>query len=191
MNNNGKRIVPRNSSSNDTDTLVDPGSLGPTFMDQTGCRCTLQETLGKEAWGCHYLFDFSDLFSVPTEATQTGMVVWFFATNQSDPVSLQDLPNSNRNPPDITTSYIIQGGEFVKSPSLDGPFLDDLTCSGKNDTKSSADYYRILATASVSSASECWQPGTVALKIQNVTQWNATGCSLGFLCKSVNPNAKR
>ncbi len=183
--------VPQNLSSNDTDILDDPGSLGPTFMDETECRCTLQEKLGKEAWGCYQIWVFSDLFSVPTEATQTGQGIWFFATNQSDPVSLQELPNSNRNPPDITTSYIIQGGEFVKRTSLDDVFLDDSTCSGKNDTKSSADYYKMLATASVSSASECWQPGTVALKIQNVTQWNATGCSLGFLCKFVIPNAKR
>ncbi len=177
--------VSQNFSSNDIDSLDDPGSLGPTFIDETECRCHLQEALGKEAWRCSHI-DETDPFSVG---------IWFFAINQSDPVSLQDLPNSNRNPPNMSTSFIIDDKEgdlkFMKLTSLSDPPLDNSTCTGKNDTKSSSDYYRMLAPALVSSGSECWQPGTVALVIQNVTQWNATGCSLGFLCKFVNPNAKR
>ncbi len=193
--------VPQNLSSNDTDTpdennfLDDTETPGPVFIDKAECRCTLQETLGTVAWRCIHIQEISDLFVEPTGTDQSGK--WFFATNQSDPASLQDLPNSNRNPPNITTSYAIEGDKeedwrFVEftSPS-DLTDLDGAICSGKNDTESSSAYYRYLATVKVSSESECWQPGTVALLIQNTTQWNATGCSLGFLCKLNNLNAKR
>lgn len=153
---------------------------GPLFADDGGCRCALQEALDRESWRC-IANTTIDIYS-----GQTGK--WFFAVNQTNPASLHDLPNSDTNPPNVGTSYFVQGqgqsAEFVvvtlKNETTD---LEDMTCSGKNDTKASSALYEYLAVSETDSLSPCWQPGTIALILQNASEWNATGCNLGFLCK--------
>lgn len=159
---------------------------GPTLIDDGGCTCALQEQLSTEAWRC--------LANTTTNiySGQTGK--WFFAINQTNPASLRDSPNSDSNPPNVTTSYAIQGygkkAEFVAITSSNEPAdLGDVTCSGKNDTKASSAFYRFATTSRVESLSPCWQPGIVPLTIQNASEWNATGCNLGFFCKCGSPTA--
>lgn len=169
--------------SSSTDMQILP--QGPLFIDDGGCICALQEELGKEAWRC-----------VANSTTiyfgQTGK--WFFAVNQSNPASLRELPNSASNPPNLATSYIIQGegqneGFVDSSLENEDTDLEDLTCSGENDTEASTTLYRYLAASATLSLSPCWQPGTIALIIQNASEWNATGCNLGFFCEYPCPNA--
>lgn len=160
-------------------------SFGPLFADDEECMCALQFELGKEAWRCLANFT-SNIYS-----GQTGK--WFFAVNQANPASLQKPINSDSNPPDVGTAYVIQGdghnGEFVdithEKPSI---ALGDMTCSGNNDTEVSSALYKHLPAARYLSA--CWQPGTTPLIIQNASEWNATGCNLGFLCK-YSPDVSR
>ena len=153
---------------------------GPLFIDDEKCTCALQEEIGKEAWRC-IANSTANIYS-----GQTGK--WFFALNQSNPESLRALPNSASNPPDVATSYIIQSeGQNEKFEEItrenQPPDPDDQDCSGKNDTEASANLYRFLVVSATDSASPCWQPGTIALSIQNASEWNATGCNLGFLCE--------
>ena len=157
-----------------------PQPTGPTLIDNGGCRCALQEELNTEAWRC-IANPTTDIYS-----GQTGK--WFFAANQSDSASLHDSPNSDSNPPNVTTSYDIEGvgqnAEFVVTPSFNETMdLGDVICTGKNDTNASAAFYKLVAISVTESLSPCWQPGIIALAIQNASDWNATGCNLGFLCK--------
>lgn len=159
---------------------------GPIFADEGGCRCALQEALAKESWRC-IANTTSNIYS-----GQTGK--WFFAVNQASPASLQEPKNSDSNPPDVGTSYVIEGegqnAEFVvitsKNETTD---LGDMICSGKNDTEASSTLYKYLAASTSESLYPCWQPGTTPLIIQNASEWNATGCNLGFLCKCASPDA--
>ena len=153
---------------------------GPLFADDKGCRCALQEELGKESWRC-IANATSNIYS-----GQSGK--WLFAVNQSDTASLHDPINSNSNPPDADILYVIddteQNAKFVLStPQNEISDLPDMICSGKNDTDASSTLYKLMAVSMTESLSPCWQPGIMALILQNVSQWNATGCNLGFLCK--------
>ncbi|KAL9066079.1 MAG: hypothetical protein Q9161_007804 [Pseudevernia consocians] len=168
--------------------ITETQPTGPLFVDNGGCRCALQETLGKESWRC-IANTTSNIYS-----GQTGR--WFFAADQDDPASLQELPNSDSNPPNLGTSYVIEGegqnAEFVlitsKNETTD---LGDITCSAKNDSDASSYLYQFMAVSATDSLSPCWQPGTIPLIIQNARQWNAKGCNLGFLCECANSNAPR
>ena len=153
---------------------------GPNFIDEEGCRCALQEELGTEAWRC--TTNMTNVYS-----GQTGK--WFFAVNQNNPASLHDSPNSDSNPPNVTSSYFIEGeGRAAGFVVITTPFdedtdPEDAKCSGKNDTEASANFYRLLASSTTMSSSPCWQPGVFPLAIQNASSWNATGCLPGFFCK--------
>ena len=158
---------------------------GPIFIDDEGCRCALQEELGTAAWRCTDSPDDDDIYS-----GERGK--WFFATNQTDPASLQALPNSERNPPVLHPSYVLseegQTTTFeVIDPSYEFSSLD--SCTGRNDTDASANFYRLLVTSKMMSPSPCWQPGIIAVAVQNASAWNATGCNLGFYCKCSEPKA--
>lgn len=160
--------------------ITETQPTGPLFVDDGGCRCALQEALGKDSWRC-IANTTSNIYS-----GQTGR--WFFAVDQADPGSLQELPNSDSNPPDVGTSYIIDGvgqnAEFVViTQQNETTDFQDTTCSGKNDTKASSNLYKFMAVSMTESFSPCWQPGITPIVIQNASQWNATGCSLGFFCK--------
>ena len=166
--------------------VVEAQPIGPTLIDDGGCTCALQEQLSTEAWRC--------LANMTTNiySGQTGK--WFFALNQTDPASLLDLPNSDSNPPNVTTSYAIKDfgnkAQFVAITSSNEPAdLGDVTCSGKNDTKASTAFYKYAASSGIESLSPCWQPGITPLTIQNASEWNATGCNLGFFCKCTSPCA--
>ena len=157
--------------------------IGPTFIDDEECICTLQEKLNIEVWRC---------IDSPIDNISEWTGKWFFAVNQTDSVSLRDPLNSDRNPPNLTTSYVIEGdgqnAKFALITSSDNTTdFDDSTCSGKKDTKASSVYYRYAAIPAVSSLIPCWQPGIIALMIQNASEWNATGCNLGFFCKCFSP----
>lgn len=161
---------------------------GPTLIDDAGCRCALQEELDTEAWRC-ILYPFDNIYS-----GQDGK--WFFAVNKTNRHSLNDSPNSDKNPPNLTRSYIIKENgrdrEFaVVTPSDEYADSDVATCSGRNDTEASSAFYRYIAATLVHSLSPCWQPGVLPLAIQNASEWNATGCNIGFLCKYASPIAWR
>lgn len=168
-------------------SIVEAQPKGPTFIDDGGCRCALQEELNTEAWRCT---------ANPTDNIYSGHAgKWFFAVSQTNHNSLKDSPNSDTNPPNLTRSYIIKGnGQHAKfavmTPSDEATEIGDATCSGKNDTKASSAFYRYIATPLVESSSPCWQPGIIPLAIQNASEWNATGCNRGFLCKYTTPIAK-
>lgn len=159
--------------------VTDTQPKGPLFADDGGCRCALQEALDRESWRC-IANTTSNIYS-----GQTGK--WFLAVNQANPASLQESTNSDSNPPNVSTPYVIRGEgqnpEFVDiSSTTDTTALGDMTCSGKNDTEASSTLYKYIAE-STELLSQCWQPGTTPLIIQNASQWIATGCNLGFLCK--------
>ena len=165
--------------------ITETQPTGPLFADDGQCRCALQEALNTEAWRC---------IANATSNIYTGQTgKWFLAANQTNPKSLQEPANSGNNPPDIGTSYIIEGeGQDAKfvvvTPQNQGMDLGDITCSGKNDTRASSALYRFLAAATIDSLSPCWQPGITPLLLQNASDWNATGCNLGFLCECISPN---
>ena len=133
-------------SRNKSSSIMDGQPKGPTLIDDEGCRCALQEELDTEAWRC--IANTTDnIYS-----GQTGK--WFFAVNKTDRNSLKDSPKSNINPPTLTTSYIIKGNgqdaEFaVITPSDEAADFKDATCSGRNDTKASSAFYRLIATSQV------------------------------------------
>lgn len=161
---------------------------GPVFTDDGGCRCALQEALGKDSWRC-IANTTSDIYS-----GQTGK--WFFAVNQTDPTSLQEPFNSDSNPPDVNASYVIQNegqnAEFVViTPQNETTDLGDVICSGKNDTDASSALYKYAAVSTSESLSPCWQPGTIALVLRNASEWNATGCNLGFLCECASSTTQK
>ena len=155
---------------------------GPVFIDDEECKCALQEKLDANAWRC-----VADL----TRNIYSGQKgKWFFAVNQTSHGSLKDSPNSDNNPPNLTRSYIIKGNqqdmEFaVITPSDEAAHLEDGNCTATNDTQASSVLYQYIgiATSLMNMSSACWQPGNTPLTIQNASEWNATGCNLGFLCK--------
>ena len=161
---------------------------GPILIDGEECRCALQEELDIKAWRC--IADLThDIYS-----GQRGK--WFFAVDQTSQSSLNDPPNSDTNPPNLTRSYIIKGNgqdmEFaILTPSDKVADLEDGNCTGSNDTEASSALYLYiaLATSLVNSSTPCWQPWNIPLTIQNASEWNATGCNLGFLCKYASPFA--
>lgn len=167
--------------SNDfTSGVTENQPTGPLFADDKGCRCALQEELGKESWRC-IANATSNIY-----LGQSGK--WLFAVNQSDTASLHEPINSNSNPPDLDILYVIddtgQNANFVLStPQNANSDLSDLICSGRNDTDASSSLYKLLAVSMTESPSPCWQPGIIPLILQNASQWNATGCNLGFLCE--------
>ena len=174
-------MEPENSSHILSSNLTENEPTGPVFIDDELCECALQEKLGKQAWKCFTNETADELY-----VGQTGK--WFFAVNQTDAALLRDPINSDSNPPDLNVSYIIEGqgpsAEFVKMTSKNGTKdPDDAYCTGKNDTEASSTLYTFLAAYAITSRSPCWQPGTVARLLQSASAWNATGCSLGFLCK--------
>ena len=175
-------------SQNTSSNMMEIQPKGPTLIDDGGCRCALQEELDTEAWRC---------IANTTDNIYSGHTgKWFFAVNKANRNSLKDSPNSDINPPNLTRSYIIKGNgqdtEFaVNTPSDEATDIQDATCSGRNDTKASSAFYRYIATSLVESSSPCWQPGVIPLTIQNASEWNATGCNLGFLCKYASPIAWR
>ena len=160
------------SNSQNTSTAVNQIlPLGPIFVDEDACLCALLQELETEAWKCTRNMT-NDVYS-----GQTGM--WFFATNQTDPASLHAPPNSDRNPPNVTTSYFIDGeGQDAKFVAFNEDF-----CSGVNDTEASSDLYELIPTSIMASTYLCWQPDAIGFVIQDASGWNATGCNLGFLCK--------
>lgn len=166
---------------------------GPIFADDEDCMCALQEALGKDSWRC-VANETSNIYS-----GQTGK--WFLAVNQSNPASLQESPNSDSNPPDVDTSYVIKGegqnakfqkitsqnrtAELDEITSPNGTAeLGDMACSGKNDTEASSALYKYLAVSMTESLEPCWQMGITPLILQNASSWNAMGCNLGFFCMS-------
>ena len=172
---------PKNSSHDLPANLTDNQPRGPVFIDDELCECALQEQLGKQAWKCFTNETADELY-----VGQTGK--WFFAVNQTNAALLRDPINSDSNPPDLDTPYVIDGqgpsAAFVKMTSKnDTKDPDDAYCTGKNDTEASSTLYTFLAAYAITSPSPCWQPGTVARLLQSASAWNATGCSLGFLCK--------
>lgn len=159
---------------------------GPLFADDKGCRCALQEELGKESWRC-IANATSNIYS-----GQSGK--WLFAVNQSNTASLHEPINSDSNPPDVGTLYVIddaeQNAKFVLStPQNEVSDLPDMICSGKNATEASSTLYKLIAVSMTESLSPCWQPGIIPLIMQNASQWNVTGCNLGFLCKCASSRA--
>lgn len=167
-------------SQNVSESVAQSQPTGPTLIDDRGCRCALQKELSTEAWRC-VANTTTDIYLGQTER-------WFFAVNQTNSASLHDLPNSDSNPPNVSTSYFIesngQNGQFVETNSSEETTnLGDVICSGRNDTNASSAFYRYVATSITESSSPCWQPGIIPLTIQNASEWKATGCSLGFLCK--------
>ena len=173
-------------SQNISSNLMDIQPKGPTLIDDEECKCALQEELDTEAWRC--IANVNDnIYS-----GQTGK--WFFAVNKTNRNSLKDSPNSDINPPDLTRPYIIKGNgqdaEFaVITPSDEAADLEDATCSGRNNTALSSTFYRIIAISLLESSSPCWQPDIKPVTIQNASEWNATGCNRGFLCKYASPIA--
>ena len=152
---------------------------GPFFIDTGGCECALQEQLNKEAWRC--------LANTP-ENIYTGQDgKWFYAFSQSDPDSLTEPPNSNSNPPDIAEPYEIKNGQWWTFPS-DGDDgvagnVQDQFCTGVNQTSASETFYNQTAALLSGQDFPCWQPGSVPLVLQTASEWNTTGCKLGFFCK--------
>lgn len=167
-------------SQNVSESVTQSPPTGPTLIDDAGCRCALQEELSTEAWRC--VANITNNIYLG----QTGK--WFFAVNQINSASLHDPINSDSNPPNLSTSYFIekngQSVRFVKTASSDETTnLGDAICSGRNDTNASSAFYRYVATSVTMSSSICWQPGIIPLVLQNASEWNVTGCSLGFLCE--------
>ena len=161
-------------------------SIGPLFADDRGCRCALQEELGKESWRC--------IANVTSNIYSGQSGKWLFAVNQSNTASLHEPINSDSNPPDVGSQYIIDDAEknatFVQSkPQNEVSDLPDMICSGINDTEASSTLYKLIAVSMTESLSPCWQPGILPLIMQNASQWNATGCNLGFLCKCASSRA--
>lgn len=154
---------------------------GPFFIDDHSCRCALQDALDKEAWRCIHNV------TVNIYRGQTGK--WFFASEQNNSKSLEEPPASNNNPPDTSTPYAIvtsdnQTRGFQTFADATGSNdAQDAVCSGKNDTRVSAQFYKELATFRSGALTPCWQPGAIPLVLQTPAQWNQTGCALGFYCK--------
>jgi len=157
-------------------TLIANQPKGPFFIDTGGCGCALQEQLDKAAWRC---------LANATESMYQGQDgKWFYAANQENAASLKQPENSDSNPPDTGTAYEIQNNQWSSFPHDGGPVhAQDVSCTGHNATQASETFYKDMATLVSGQDDPCWQPGTLPLVIQNATEWNATGCNLGFFCE--------
>lgn len=157
-------------------TLIANQPKGPFFIDTGACGCALQSQLDKEAWRC---------LANETQSIYQGQGgKWFYAVNQENTASLTQPENANDNPPDLGTAYQIQNNQWSTFPDDGGPGnAQDVSCTGQNATMASAKFYNDMATMVSGQDDPCWQPGTLPLVIQNATEWNATGCNLGFLCE--------
>lgn len=146
---------------------------GPFFIDTGSCGCALREELDKAAWRC--------LVSATDGMYEGQDGKWFYAVSQNNKASLKDPINSDSNPPDPSTEYEIRDDRWSRIPD-DGTPEDD-GCTGQNATEASSTFYAKLSGLKSGKDNPCWQPGTLPLVIQDATQWNATGCKLGFFCE--------
>lgn len=152
---------------------------GPVFVDDGGCLCALQERLDEEAWRC--------LANTPDNLYDGQDGKWFYAIDQSNTASLTEPANSDSNPPDTDKAYEIKDGQWWKFPEHgeDGvpENVQDTECTGFNQTQASTKFYNQTDALLSGQDSPCWQPGTAPLVIQTASEWNTTGCKLGFFCE--------
>ena len=150
---------------------------GPFFIDTGGCICALEEKLSEDAWRC---------MGNATEGLYSGdSGIWFYASNKDKSSSLKGPPNSDSNPPDTSTQYMILDNQFESFAETATSGAQDLICTSNNDTLDSGQFYQEVAAAK-SGQLPCWQPGTLPVVIQTPSQWDVTGCNLGFLCKQID-----
>lgn len=170
-----------------TSTLQDNKPRGPFFIDTGGCACALQEQLDTEAWRC--------LANTPEGIYDGQDGKWFRAVDQENPASLTGPANSDSNPPDTAKAYQIKDGQWWSFPSngeggVPGN-VQDVTCTGRNQTQASVTFYNQTAALLSGQNYPCWQPGTAPLPLQTASEWDATGCKLGFFCKQRRRDAVR
>ena len=152
---------------------------GPFIIDTGGCECALQEQLSTEAWRC--------LGNTPQNIYDGQDGKWFFALDQSNTNSLREPVSSDSNPPDPEQAYEIKNGHWYSFPD-DGDNgvtgnVQDKSCTGRNQTRASALFYNQSASVFSGNDWPCWQPATAPLVIQTPSEWNTTGCKLGFFCE--------
>ena len=155
---------------------------GPVFVDDGGCLCALQNQLHTDAWRC--------LANTPENLYDGQDGKWFYAVDQSNPDSVTEPENSDSNPPDLSSAYEIKNGQWYMFPD-DGDDgvpdnVQDITCSGNNQTQASAKFYNQTNALLSGQDYPCFQPGTAPLVIQTASEWNKTGCKLGFYCEQLD-----
>lgn len=162
-----------------TESLQANKPKGPFFIDTGGCECALQERLSTEAWRC--------LADIPENVYEGQDGKWFYPVNPNDTDSLTEPANSDSNPPDVAQAYEIKDDEWWSFPDdeEDGVTgsVPDGTCTGYNQTTASAKFYNQSAAILSGEDYPCWQPATAPLVIQTPSEWNTTGCKLGFFCE--------
>jgi len=116
---------------------------------------------------------------------------------QSDSGSFNQPANSNINPPDLDNPYMVLNGQFETFP--DTPTnstkrdseVQHVNCLGTNDTEALSKVYQKLAGVVSGQDLPCCQPGAVPLVLQDASEWNATGCQLGFFYKCIGSTMTR
>ena len=164
---------------------------GPDFIDSAACRCSLrkvpesvQGANGNEvAWRC-----IGDQTEAPYEGVSGK---WFYPQNKGREEEQQQPEASARNPPDLSTAYVVvdggarRGSAFQEQGSVDDPELSELDapCDGRNNTLATTFYYQEIARLRAGLPPQlCADPNAVPVILQNETSWNQTGCLEGFHC---------
>ncbi|KAI9745242.1 MAG: hypothetical protein M1818_001520 [Claussenomyces sp. TS43310] len=158
---------------------------GPAFIDTAECNCALEQSAEK-AWKC------SDILTPILHRNDSGK--WFLPTNPGNLSSLNDTDvwGAADNPPNPDDTYIIEPGSsslvLLNSTNRDKLSEEDQDCTGKNDTKASAQYYAQVKSVleDVLKSRSCVLEDAKPLPLQNASSWNATGCLPGFFCPNNN-----
>lgn len=162
--------------------------VGPNFLDTEACLCNRQLDPGTSLdvtpgflWRC--VGDQTEGARIATSGK------WFrpSSVDESEVASISQLPISDAtNPPDRSTSLQWDSDSGLLVPGSENLSVWDKACTGENHTTFSTSFYR--ATRQIErgdlpvDAAPCWRPGAVPLQIQNVSQWETSGCQPGFLC---------
>lgn len=155
---------------------------GPAFLDTQACLCGLRgvESLNSEtpSWQCIgnqtqgvYSVTTGKWFNTLGSGSKEGLPIWD-ASNGIDTTKPLMWNSEGRNFADVVPSQLS---------------VWDQACTGVNHTAFSTSYYGAVAALARNDtpvdAAPCWRPGAIPIQIQEVGDWNANGCSEGFLCK--------
>jgi len=177
--------------------------IGPAFLDTEACLCQLQprpdldltsdDKLDKgQSDQDAILWQCAGNQTAASHELTTGK---WFRTQKGDGgiKTLDDLVKipiyDASNPPKLDQQFRWNNATKKLIGTREGFSVWDKACTGVNRTSFSTSYYRateqIKKDETPVDAAPCWRPGAIPLQIQNVTDWENTGCAEGFLCKSI------
>ncbi|KAK3377140.1 hypothetical protein B0T24DRAFT_701328 [Lasiosphaeria ovina] len=182
--------------------------LVPTFLDTQGCLCQMQtdpssaDDSGLDPDADKKTFLWQCVGNQTGAATMEPSGKWYKTRDSAEgtDADLFRLPvNSAAHPLDAATpmTWDLQSKSFVKLS--DGNNKDsrlsvwDAACTGENRTEFSTSFYQaneqLESNQDPTAAAPCWRSGAVPVQIQNVSDWQTTGCLEGFMCVNNTVNS--